>query len=253
MNRLKDRVALITGGTRGIGLAIARAFLEEGARVIVVSRKAPAVAEAVEALTEVGAGRVFGRSCHVGHADDILATLAWCREEVGLVDTLVNNAGTNPYFGPFLGVSRQAWEKTFEVNLIGAFELCRGVAKGLLEAGRPGAILNVSSILGQGAAPLQGVYGMTKAALISMTQTMAVEWGQAGIRVNALAPGLVDTKLAAAIVHNDALAEVFNARTAAERPATPEELAGAAVFLCSDEATYITGHTLNVDSGYRTR
>ena len=250
MTRLTDKTALITGGTRGIGLAIAKAFLQEGARVIVISRKEPSVVAALSELEAFGPGRVFGRTCHVGKTDDIAATLSWAKEHVGTVDTLVNNAGTNPYFGPLLGANRAAWDKTFEVNLIGPFELARGVAKELMGARKKGAILNISSILGQGASPLQGIYGMTKAALISMTQTMAVEWGAAGIRVNAIAPGLVDTRLAAALVGNPAVSAQFYTRTAEKRPAEPKEIAGAAVFLCSDEAEYVTGHTLNVDSGY---
>jgi NAD(P)-dependent dehydrogenase (short-subunit alcohol dehydrogenase family) len=251
--RLDDKTALVTGGTRGIGLAIAHAFVAEGARVIVVSRKEASIQAALTSLNPDGTRPVWGRTCHVGHADQIGALLDWVDSEVGMADVLVNNAGTNPYFGPMLGASPAAFTKTFDVNLRGPFELSRGMASRLMNAKRSGSIINIASILGQGASPLQGIYGMTKAALISMTQTMAVEWGGAGIRVNAIAPGLVDTRLAAAIVDNAKLAAEFYQRTALGRAASPDEIAGAALFLASDEAAYVTGHTLNVDAGYQIR
>ena len=250
--RLDGRIALITGGSRGIGAQIGRAMAAEGATVVLSSRKQPGLDEVRDAiLREQPDAKVHARACHVGKDDQREALLQWLDAEVGTVDILVNNAGTNPHFGPMITVDWPAWDKTFEVNLKGPFSLSRSVAQRLIDAGKPGAIVNIASVLGQGASPLQGVYGMTKAALISMTQTLAIEWGGAGIRVNAIAPGLVDTRLAGALVHNKEITSRFTDRTGSRRIAQPDEIAGAAVFLASDEASYVTGTVLNVDSGFR--
>lgn len=250
--RLEGRIALITGGSRGIGAAIGRAMAAEGAIVVLTSRKQPGLDEARDAiLRERPDAVVHARACHVGKGEQREALFAWLDAEVGTADILVNNAGTNPHFGPLITVDEPAWDKTFEVNLKGPFELSRLFAQRLIEAGRPGSIINVASVLGQGASPLQGVYGMTKAALISMTQTLAVEWGGAGIRVNAIAPGLVETRLAGALVANKDIVARFTERTGIQRVAQPGEMAGAVVFLASDEASYITGNVINVDAGFR--
>ena len=248
---LKDRTAIVTGGSRGIGEAIAQRLAEEGAQVVIASRRQEGLDEAAKRINATfDAPRVHARACHVGRPEAIEELVAWTEAELGLTSILINNAGTNPYFGPLLGASRAAWDKTFEVNLVGPFELSRAVAQRLMKAGQPGAIINVSSILGMGASPLQGIYGMTKAALISMTRTMAQELGQAGIRVNAIAPGLVDTKLASALVKNADLTRRFTERTGVGRIAQPAEMAGVCAFLASDEASYITGQVFPIDGGY---
>ncbi|MCB9663945.1 MAG: SDR family oxidoreductase [Alphaproteobacteria bacterium] len=251
--RLSGKVALVTGGTRGIGEAIATAFAAEGARTIVASRKPANVEAAVARIQQATGGEVHGVALHVGHLDGVPEAVDALVAEHGLIDVLVNNAGTNPHFGPMLEVDWTAWDKTFEVNLKGPFALTRAVVRHLLAAERPGSIVNTSSILGIRSAPLQGVYGLTKAALIAMTQTLAIELGGGGIRVNALAPGLVETRLAAALTASPELREAFAGRTAMGDIAQPEDLAGAAVFLASDESRYVTGHTLAVDGGYTIR
>ena len=250
MASLDGKTALITGGSRGIGEAIATEFARQGAQLILVSRKREglqAAASRIEAETGVSA-RI--EPCHTGDLANIGRLFEGLDADGVVVDTLINNAATNPYFGPMMGVEYAAWDKTFDVNVKGSFEFSRQVATRLLDAGKGGSILNVSSVYGTTGAPFQGVYAMTKASLISLTMTLAQEWGQAGIRVNALAPGLVDTKFAAAIVHNPALSKVFSDRSALGRHAQAEEIAGIAAFLSSDAASFITGATLPVDGGY---
>ena len=248
--RLEGKVAIVTGGSRGIGEAIATAYAQEGARVVVASRKEPGVTAAADRINALVPGSTTPMVCHVGRLDTLPAFVERVCEAVGQPDILVNNAGTNPYFGPMIDVEWGAWDKTFDVNVKGPFELSRQVARRLLAAGRPGAILHVSSIFGQHAALYQGVYGMTKAALISMTRTLATELGPQGIRVNAIAPGLVETQFSSVLVQNDELVRRYTERAALSRYGEPREVAGAAVWLASDEASFVTGQTIAVDGGY---
>ena len=248
---LEDKVAIVTGGTRGIGEAIADTFAAHGARVVVASRKAEGVAAAAEAIgKEHGADRIAsGFAAHTGKEDECVRLVRETVERFGRVDVLVNNAGTSPYFGPMLGAEMAAWDKTFETNLKGYFWCAREVARHCIERGAPGAIVNVASIAGLTGAPLQGVYAATKAAVISMTKTLAVELAPSKIRVNAIAPGFIDTRLASVILKNDELLEHVLARTPMKRYGAPEEIAGGALFLASDAASFVTGHTLVIDGG----
>lgn len=247
---LAGKTAIVTGASRGIGAAIATLFAEAGANVVVASRKEDGVRAVASELDRLRAGCALAVAAHTGHEDDCKALVRKAIERFGKVDVLVNNAGTNPYFGPILDTEMPAWDKTFEVNLKGYFWMAREVARHLLaREEKRGAIVNVASIVGKMAAPLQGVYGMTKAAVISMTQTLAFELGTSGVRVNAIAPGMVDTRLAAAIVSNDALIADINARTALKRVARPEEIAGAALYLASEASSFTTGAVLVVDGG----
>jgi len=245
---LEGKVAIVTGGSRGIGEAIARAFAAHGAKVVVASRKQDGVDRVASAIRESG-GEAFGVAYHAGELEAPPKLVAAAVAKYGKVDVLVNNAATNPHFGPLLTVEKSMWEKTFEVNLHGYFELARAVANHLIDRSAGGSIVNVASVVALAGAPLQGVYGMTKAAVVSMTQTLAVELAPSNIRVNALAPGLVDTKFASAIVHNpDIVQQVVN-RTPMRRYAQPEEMAAPALFLACDAASFVTGHTLVVDGG----
>jgi NAD(P)-dependent dehydrogenase (short-subunit alcohol dehydrogenase family) len=250
IGRLSGKLAIVTGGSRGIGEAIAAAFVREGARVVITARKPEGLAPVAARINAACPEAVVARACHVGKTDQILELLGWVEKELGLPDVLVNNAGTNPYFGPMLGVTPELFEKTFEVNLRGAFEATRHLCQRWIEKDRPGTVINIASILGQSAAPLQGVYGMTKAAVISMTRTLAFELGRQKIRVNAIAPGLIDTRLSQALIGSPDILKLFTDRTALGRHGQPPEIAELAVFQATEESAYVTGQTFNVDGGY---
>jgi NAD(P)-dependent dehydrogenase (short-subunit alcohol dehydrogenase family) len=240
---LSGKVAIVTGASRGIGEAIARAFVAQGAKVVMASRKiGKEVAEALGPETHAFAA-------HTGNEADCVALVAQAIKIFGKVDVLVNNAGTNVHYGPLLEASEAAWDKTFEVNLKGYFWTAREVVRHLAGRNAPGSIVNIASVNGLRGVPLQGVYAMTKAAVISMTRTLAMELGPGGIRVNAIAPGLVDTRLASGIVKDEALSGEWMQRTPLRRVAAPDEIAGAAVYLASDASSYVTGEVLVVDGG----
>lgn len=246
---LQGKVALVTGASRGIGEAIARCFAQHGARVVLSSRKLDAC-ELVASKLRAEGYDALAVAAHTGKPEEVRGLVARAVEHYGQVDVLVNNAATNPHFGPLVTADKGAWDKTFEVNLAGYFEASRAVVEHLVGRNAPGSIVNVASVQGLGAAVTQGVYGMTKAAVLSMTKTMAAELGASRIRVNALAPGLVRTRFAAAITENEDMLRFFVERAALRRFAEPEEIAPAALFLASDAASFVTGHTLVVDGGY---
>lgn len=250
MIHVEGKVALVTGASRGIGEAIAAGLAKAGAKVVIASRKREGIEAAAARIRDAApAAEVAPLVCHAGDVAQIQALVAATIDRFGALDVAVNNAATNPYFGPLLGVDAGAYEKTFEINTRGYFELARAAARVMIDAGRGGSIINVASVVALSGAPLQGVYAMTKAAVVSMTQTLAVELGPSGVRVNAIAPGLVDTRFAAAIVQNPDLQRRVVERTPLGRYAQPEEIAGAALFLASEAASFVTGHTLVVDGG----
>jgi NAD(P)-dependent dehydrogenase (short-subunit alcohol dehydrogenase family) len=245
---LRDKVVVLTGASRGIGAEIARACARAGAAVVVASRKPEELMRVAEEIRGAG-GRAEAVTCHTGKPEDVAALFKTTVEKFGKVDALVNNAAANPYFGRFVEVPESAWDKTFEVNVKRYFYCARELVRHLESRRAPGSIVNVTSVAALRAGPMQGVYAMTKAAVISMTQTLAFEHGGAGIRVNAIAPGLVETKFAATIVSNDMLRNHFTSRAPLARHGQPVEIAAAAVYLASDAASFVTGHTLVVDGG----
>jgi len=242
---LQGKVAVITGASRGIGEAIARTFVAHGARVVLAARKP----EALEALAASLGDAALAVPTHTGQEAQCEALIARAVAHFGQVDVLVNNAATNPHFGPITDTDPVAFQKTVDVNIRGYFFMSARAAK-LMEATGGGAIVNVASVNGVTPAPLQGIYSITKAAVISMTKAFAKECAAAGIRVNALLPGLTDTKFAATLTRNPAILASVTKMIPMGRAALPEEMAGAVLFLVSPAGSYTTGACLNVDGGY---
>lgn len=242
---LEGKVAIVTGASRGIGEAIARTFAANGAKVVVASRKI----EGVTAVADAIGPNAHPVAAHTGREADCVSLVEQAVAKFGKVDVLVNNAATNPYFGPFLDIDEGAWDKTFEVNLKGYFWMTREVVKHLRAREAPGSIVHMASVAGLVASPAQGVYAMTKAAILSMTKTMAYELAGNKIRVNAIAPGFVDTKFAAAVLKNDVLLDEVLRLTPMKRYGQPDEIAGGALYLASDSASFLTGQALVIDGG----
>lgn len=243
---LNNQVVVVTGASRGIGEAIARACIANGARVALASRKQADLDRVVASLP---AERAIAIACHTGKPDEVDAMVAKVVERFGRIDGVVNNAATNPYFGPLIDTPDAAIEKTFEVNVRGYLYVARAFVKHARTRDGGGSIVNVASVAGIRASPMQGIYGATKAAVISLTQTLAFELGGQNIRANAIAPGLVETKFAAAIVGNPMLRDHVVGRTPLARHAQPTEIAGAAVYLLSNASSFTTGAVLVVDGG----
>lgn len=245
---LKDKVAIVTGASRGIGAEIARTFARAGAKVVVASRKIEGL-QAVAAEIEKEGGEALAHAAHMGQEEQVQALVAAAVERFGQVDVLVNNAATNPYFGPMMNCEWAAWDKTFEVNVKGYFTATREVVRHIQGRKGQGAIVNLASVAGFMAMPLQGVYAMTKAAVVSMTKTLSVELGP-DIRVNAIAPGLIETKFASALTQNEEILNTVLDRTSLKRVGQPADVAGAALLLASDQGGYFNGTLLTVDGGW---
>ena len=246
---LKDKVALVTGGSRGIGAAIGQAFAEQGAKIVLVSRKQSELDEAAAAITASG-GNAVGIACHVGHAEEIEKLFARIKADYGQLDVLVNNAATNPYFGPFIDTPESMYDKTFEINVKGYFLVSQQAAQMMTAQDNGGSIINVASINGIKPALMQGVYSVTKAGVIALTKSFAKELASAKVRVNALLPGLTDTKFTSVMINNEEMMEKYlMPMIPLHRAAQPDEMSGAVLYLASDASSYTTGATIVVDGG----
>ena len=243
---LTGKVALVTGASRGIGESIAKTLAAYGAHVIVSSRKAEACESVVAAIR---AAKAEARACHIGEMEQIQKLFGDIEAAHGRLDILVNNAATNPYFGSILDTDLSAFQKTVDVNIRGYFFSSVMGAKLMIKNGG-GSIVNVASINAVIPGNLQGIYSVTKAAVVSMTKAFAMECADSGVRVNALLPGATDTKFAAALVQNKAVLDQVMTHVPMKRVAHPDEMSGAVLYLVSNASSYTTGTCLAVDGGF---
>ncbi len=245
---LDGKIAFVSGASRGIGEAIAKLLAQQGAHVIVSSRKIEGCQAVADAIIADG-GQATAIACHIGEMEQITQVFAQIREQFGRLDILVNNAATNPQFCNVLDTDLSAFQKTVDVNIRGYYFMSIEGGKLMRESGG-GSIVNVASINGVSPGEYQGIYSVTKAAVISMTKVFAKECAQFGIRCNALLPGLTDTKFASALTKNEAILNLALQRIPLKRVADPGEMAGAVLYLASEASSYTTGVALNVDGGF---
>lgn len=244
---LTDKVAIITGASRGIGQSIAEHFAEAGAKVVLASRKQESLDE-VAAQINANGGEAIGIAAHTGNKETLQALVEQTVERFGGVDILVNNAATNPHFGTLLDAEDSMWQKTIEVNVMGNIWLCQYCVPHMKQRGG-GSIINIASIVGLRPGRGQGIYSMTKAGVLSITQTLAMELGSDNIRVNAIAPGLIKTKFAQVLWENEDLLNQVEGQTPVGRIGQPEDIASMALWLASDAAGFATGETFVIDGG----
>lgn len=244
---LQNKVAIVTGGSRGIGKAIAQVFAREGATAVICGRKQETL-EQVAAEPVDGPGKVVPCVCHVGRAADLKHLLETVNGEFGKVDILVNNAATNIAQEPVLQTDESKFDKMVEINLKSAFRLIQAVAPGMCDRGW-GSIINIASIAGLRPQHHGMLYSMTKAALIMMTQSYALELGPKGVRVNAIAPGLIQTVLSEYYWKGEGKTDEILTNQPIQHLGQPQEIAEVALMLASDRGSYITGQTLVVDGG----
>jgi len=244
---ITGKVVIITGSTRGIGQAIAERFAQAGAKVVISSRKQDACDETAKQLTDAGHSAI-GIAAHNGDKSALQNLVTQTIAHFGTLNILINNAATNPHFGQMLDAEDSMWQKTMEVNIMGNFWLTQAAVAHMRKIGG-GKIVNVASVNGIRPGGFQGIYSMTKAAVISMTKTLAMELAGDNIQVNAIAPGLIKTKFAQAIWDNDTLHQSVIGRTPMGRIGDPDEITGMAMYLSSRASSFTTGQVFVVDGG----
>jgi NAD(P)-dependent dehydrogenase (short-subunit alcohol dehydrogenase family) len=244
---LEGKVAMITGASRGIGRAIALQLAQAGAKVVVSSRRLENV-RAVADEIEAAGGEALAVQAHVGRTDDVTALVARTVKSFGRVDVAVNNAATNPHFGPLLTADEGQWDKILDTNAKGVFRVCKAVVPHM-EAHGGGKIINLTSVAGLRPSAGMGVYSVSKAAVIMLTQVLAMELGRANIQVNAIAPGVIKTRFSRVLWQTPQIAEPILAHLPLSRFGEPEDVAGLALYLASSASDYVTGSVFVVDGG----
>ncbi|GAB4537605.1 MAG: SDR family oxidoreductase [Anaerolineales bacterium] len=244
---LSGKVALITGASRGIGEAIARAYAQAGASVVLTSRK-PADLERVAQDIRAAGGRALPAAAHTGDAQAVAAVVEKATSTFGGIDIVVNNAATNPHFGPLLTAEDSHWDKILDVNVKGYFRVVKACVESM-KARRGGKVINIASIAGLQPQPMMGVYCVSKAAVLMLTRVLAVELAQYNIQVNAIAPGFVKTRFSAALWQNPQLNAAIIKTIPQKRMAEPHEIAGLAVYLASPASSFVTGSVFSIDGG----
>lgn len=247
MFSLENKVALITGSTRGIGRAIAQQFAESGAKVVISSRSEDSCASVAKELTDGGLQAV-GIPCHVGRKTQLQSLVDATIKQWGQIDILVCNAATNPVYGPMHTVPDEAFDAVMNTNVRGVFQLCNMVCPGMAERGA-GSVIVTSSIAALRGDAVLGVYGISKVAETALVRNLAVEWGPQGVRANAIAPGLVKTDFARALWEDPKRLARVEQTTPLRRMGAPEDIAGVAHFLASDASAFVTGQTIVADGG----
>ncbi len=246
---LTGKVAVVTGSSRGIGKAIALRFAEQGARVVISSRKMDGCAAVVAEIEAAhGPGRAIAIPANISAKDDLKRLVEETESAFGPIDILVCNAASNPYYGPMIGITDDQFRKILDNNILSNHWLVQLTAPGMIER-KEGAIIIVSSIGGLKGSPVIGAYNVSKAADMQLARNYACEYGEHNVRVNCIAPGLIRTDFARALWENPALLAASNATTPLRRIGEPDEIAGAAVFLASAAGRFVTGQTLVVDGG----
>jgi len=244
---LTGKVAIITGASRGIGLAIAQAYAAAGAKVVLSSRKQEAVEQAAQGIREAG-GEALALAAHTGDPAAVQRLAAETVRTFGGVDILVNNASTNPHFGPILSAEESHWEKIMDVNLRGYFRTVKACVESMRQRGG-GKVINVASINGLQAQPAMGVYCVSKAGVLMLTRVLAVELAADNIQVNAIAPGFIKTHFSQILWDTSQLYQAALGRIPQKRFAQPEELTGIALYLASGASSFTTGAVFVVDGG----
>jgi dehydrogenase/reductase SDR family protein 4 len=245
---LQGKVAIVTGGGRGIGKAIARRFVEAGAHVVIASRKLENLQATAKELASLP-GSVTAIACHVGQKAQIEELVRRTRTELGSIDILVNNSATNIGQGPALAVEDEMLDKMVEINIKAALRLIRLIVPAMIEQGRGGSIINIASVAGLHPQPGGLLYSFTKAGLIMMTRSWAQEFGSHNIRVNAIAPGLVQTDFSEFFWKDETRRRQYETTTPLGRIGQPAEIAGLALYLASEESSFVTGQVMVADGG----
>jgi dehydrogenase/reductase SDR family protein 4 len=245
---LSGKIALITGASKGIGLAIARCFVNHGATVIITSRNETLLKEACESAGVIP-GKLVYKVCHVGRENELIELMGWVNEHFGGLDILVNNAATNPVAGPIELQNSQLFDKIIDVNVKSAFVLSNLAFEGMKKKGK-GSIIHISSVEAFRPSTGLGLYAVSKAALNMLGFSQAKEWAKYGIRANVICPGLIKTKFSAAIWQNEAFLKQWETQIPVGRMGEPEEIAQLALFLASEASSYCTGMHFNADGGY---